>query len=325
LSKGIILIDFMNLLHAANAGKPLHVGDQPTQAVYGFLRSLRLAACTFPQLTPICLHDGFSWRHNVFAEYKMTRTAEALTPSARKLAELRMQIPSQKALARSAISRLGVRQIHAMNLEADDLAGIMVRKAAKDDRKVVLLSGDKDWIQLVGPNVTWFDPMRDVRLTAGTLPKRLGLDKDKGRFTASPKDRDDDKFIGVSSPRAWLELKALMGDKSDDIDGIRGVGPVRAMEFIQQFGSFVGFSNQSLDGSLPSQSRFATWGETEYLTYQRNMMLMDLNSDKIPAPESLTVDQGCFDESSFEEFCRELHFQSILTDLNGWMQPFRRA
>ncbi len=327
MSQGLLLIDVLNLLHAANANKPLRVGELPTQGIYGFIRSLRLAVCSFPQLTPIALHDGRSWRHSAMEGYKGSRDAEPTTASAKKMAELRAQIAPQKPYVRTAMRMLGVRQIDTLNLEADDLAALMVRKAAKDDRRVMLLSGDKDWIQLVGPDVSWFDPMRDVRITHATLPKRLGLDKTKKRFAAFKTDQTGPDFVGVPSARAWLEIKALMGDSSDEIDGVGGIGDVGASEFIERFGSVANFIAMSIDGSLPRlPKKFAGLAESNEKQdiYCRNMMLMDLNHAAVPAPVDQRVDTGEFSEEAFGNLCRDLLFQSVLNGLPGWIEPFRR-
>jgi 5'-3' exonuclease len=328
MARGLLLIDVMNLLHAANGSSPLRVGDLPTQGIYNFLRSLRMAVSTFPQLTPICLHDGRSWRHDAFSEYKSSRTAEPKTASARKLADLRAQIAPQKPYVHTALKHLGVRQASASNLEADDLAGIFVRKAIEQDRKVILLSADKDWVQLIGNNVTWFDPIHDLRLSQGSLPKRLGWCLDKKDLIASKTDRTDDRFLGVPSPRAWLEMKALMGDISDDIGGVGGIGKKGAIEFINMFGSANTFFSSvdagtiDITGLLKKFADLAT-DKSKYDVFQRNMMLMDLSSKLIPAPANFHIDIGCYDQKEFESFCRALMFKSFLTDISDWMRPFR--
>ena len=325
MSKGILIIDGLNILHAANATKQLSVGSQPTQAILGFLRFTRQAILTYPQLTPIVAHDGRSWRYDVYKEYKASRNKPPVTATEIKMADLRGQLKEQKAFVVRAMELLQVRQISALNLEADDLAAILSRKAAAKGQKVLLLSADKDWIQLIQPNVTWFDPIRDVRLTYETLPKRLGWDDEKKRIVAHKSDQKD--MLAVPSPRAWLEMKALMGDSSDEISGVGGIGERGAIEFINQFGSVGGFFNQSIDGTLPVlPKKFASFATdvAKQELWRRNMLLMDLNSPEIPEAINLKITPGKYDEPAFGELCEELLFKSILSDLPGWCEDFQR-
>lgn len=305
MSAGLLLIDVLNLTHAANNNKPLFVGEQPTQAIYGFLRSLRLALEVFPQLTPICLHDGRSWRHGVFEGYKASRKKPPTTAAELKIVALRDQIKPQMPFIRRALNQLAVRQINALNLEADDLAALLVRRAAAKDHKIILLTADRDWIQLVGPRVTWFDPIRDVRISLGTLEERLG----------------------VKSPRAYLEVKALMGDPSDDIGGVGGIGEKGAKELVNSFGSVNEFLNRAaLEPDLKLPKKFADLADSndKQDIFLRNLRLMDLNHASVPAPVDLRVDAGCFDPDGFADLCDELLFASIQRDLDHWLEPFRK-
>lgn len=325
MSKGILIIDGLNILHAANATKQLSVGAQPTQAILGFLRFTRQAILTYPQLTPVVAHDGRSWRYDVYKEYKASRNKPPVTATEIKLAELRGQLKEQKAFVVRALELLQVRQISALNLEADDLAAILSRKAAARGQKVLLLSADKDWIQLIQPNVSWFDPIRDVRLTYETLPKRLGWDDGKKRIVANKTDQKD-MPLAVPSPRAWLEMKALMGDSSDEISGVGGIGERGAIEFINQFGSVSAFLNASIDGTLPVLPKkfasFATDAAKQEL-WRRNMILMDLNHSSVPEPINLKISMGKYNESGFGDLCDELLFKSITANLPYWCESFR--
>jgi 5'-3' exonuclease len=329
MSRGLLLIDGMNFLHAANHTKSLSVGNQPTQAIFGFIRTLRPTVTTFSQLTPIVLWDGASWRYRAFPEYKASRNAPPKTKTDVKMAGLREQLNAQKPFVIEALRHLAVRQISAINLEADDLAAILTRKRmATPDQSVMLVSADKDWIQLVQPRVMWLDPIRDVRISSTSISKRLGWDMDAKDIVASTKDRNDDRFIGVPSPRAWLEMKALMGDSSDEIPGAGGIGPKGAIDLIQEFGSVSDFLNRSIDGSLPKLpkkfEKLATDDETQQ-RYRRNLKLMDLNHPEIPQAINLTIDAGKYDETAFAQLCNDLMFKSVVSDIPGWCEPFRRV
>lgn len=305
MAQGLLLIDVLNLTHAANSNKPLSVGELPTQAIYGVLRSLRLAVSTFPQLKPICLHDGRSWRHDAFAGYKASRVKPPSTAAEHKTAAARAQIKPQMPYIRKAFSLLGVTQISTLNLEADDLAGLMVRRAA-GKAKIVLLTADKDWVQLVGPSVMWFDPIHDIRITPASIEERLG----------------------VRTARAFLEVKALMGDPSDDIPGVGGIGDKGARELVNAYGSVTDFLNRAIEEpglNLPKKFADLASSNEKQDAFLRNLRLMDLNHGSIPAPKDLRVDHGALDQDAFGEFCSDLLFRSISRDLAGWLQPFRRT
>ena len=129
----------------------------------------------------------------------------------------------------------------------------------------------------------------------------------------------------MDTPRQWLEVKAIKGDISDEIGGVGGIGDKGAIELINTYGSVNTFNNSALEGTLkdaPKKFRdFAEQTEKQDI-FARNMNLMDLNSPNIPKPENLTITKGELNLAQFEKFCRALCFQSMLTDLKGWCEPF---
>ncbi len=327
MSQGYLLIDGSNIAHAANSSKPLMVGDQATHAIFGVLRSLRPTIAMFPQLTPLVLWDGLSWRKQVFKAYKAGREDAPKNKREEEVLANRAALKTQMPHIKRGLSLLGVKQISALNLEADDLAGILVKRYAPQGKKIMMLSGDKDWIQLISPGVGWFDPIRNVRLTHGTLSKRLGWCPNKKTISCFPKDQADG-FMGVPSPRAWLEMKALMGDSSDEIPGVGGIGEKGALELVLKHTSVGGFLSACLDGSiqdLPKKLADFVDSDEKQEIYRRNLLLMDLNHPSIPAPINLTVTRDAMNTDAFYEFCAEFMFNSILTSAEDWHEPFERA
>lgn len=324
MSQGFLAIDGNHIGHAANAAATLHAGEIETQAIYGTLRSIRPAITIYATLTPLVLWDGASWRKTFFDDYKASRR-ETLTKSDQKLADMRASFNRQKPYIKQALAHLGIAQMIAVNLEADDLAAFLVRRYQPAGKKIMLISGDKDWIQLLRPGVGWLDPIRNVRLTEKTLPKRLGWCPDKKKIVASTEDRDD--LIGVPSPQAWLEMKCLMGDVSDDIPGVGGIGPKGAIELLTEHGSVATFMNRYLDGTLtdlPAKLEDFARSVEKHEAYRRNQTLMDLNAPSVPKPDGLSLDKGAFDPDAFRALCEELSFRSILANFDAWIEPFRR-
>ncbi|SER28649.1 DNA polymerase-1 [Faunimonas pinastri] len=330
MTNGYLLIDGNNIGFAAAATKKLTVGEMEVQAVFGFMRAIRMAVARYPLLKPVVLWDGVSWRKHFYEEYKAGRDAPADTPAAKAQLALRKGYKVQRPLILKGLKHLGVSQLAAMNLEADDLAAILARRYAAQGKKVLMLSGDKDWIQLIQPNVSWFDPQRGELLTLNTLEKKLGYDPAKKRIVVCNGKDEIDGWMGVPSPRAWLEIKALMGDASDEIPGVGGIGEKGAIELLRTYGSVVSFRNQVLDrtidaAKLPKKLRDFAEQEEKHFIFTRNMTLMDLNSPDIPAPARLKLTAGSLERDDFASFCSELSFKSILTDIDGWCEPFARA
>jgi 5'-3' exonuclease len=306
MKTGYMLIDGNNIGYISNSLKPLSVGDQPTQAIYGFLRFLRGSIALYgARLQPIVLWDGYSWRYEAHSAYKASRDKPAVTAAEIQQSLLRNAYKKQTPMIKEAVSLLGVPQMKADNLEADDLAGLMVRKYAPSGKSILLITGDKDWLQLVQDKVFWYDPVRDSRVTAKNFKEK----------------------IGVENGQAFLDVKCLVGDTSDEISGVGGIGEKGAIEFINQYGSLVEFSNRALSGeidvkALHKKFRALVEDESKMITYSRNRMLMDLSGDRIPKPVNFSIDKGSLDREGFKDFCNRYLFNSITKDLDGWLEPF---
>lgn len=323
MNAGFMLIDASNWGFAASSMKRLSVGDQDTQGAFGFIRRLRESVAQYPMLTPIILNDGISWRYDAYADYKGDRNKPAVTKNEIAQAEIRKSYKSQKKMINDAVDLLGVRRMFALNMEADDLAAITVRRYA-DKKRIVLMSGDKDWIQLVGKNVVWVDLINNRRIGFNTFGTKTPSTESVGIGF----ERKSGEWVGLTRPDQWAEVKSLQGDKSDSVTGVGGIGEKGAVEFIVKYGSvnnfFNGFLDKSIDPEkLPAKFREFAISEQKHDIYRRNMQLMDLNSSAIPVPNGLTLTKPSLDEAGFEAFCRKWMFQSILTGGSEWLAPFR--
>lgn len=325
MSVGYLLIDANNLGYACHSARPLHMGDMQVQAIYNFIRSLRATISTFDKLKPIVLWDGKhgkAWRKMIYRDYNANRLKPAETKHEIAQAEARKAYAAQRPYIAEALGYLGVTQITADNLEADDLAGMLVRKYAPKGSKIVLLSADKDWAQLVQPGVGWLDPINKIRIGTKTITEVIGYTKEvKDRKT---KEVVSSEWRGVPSARAFLEMKALVGDTSDGIPGVGGIGDKGAIELLIKFGSVSNFLHQANLERLPLPAKleaFATDLEKQRI-FARNMDLMDLASKRIPAPVNLEVAKRPLDKEKFREFCTTFVFRQILTDFDDWIQNF---
>lgn len=308
MSKNFLLIDGNNIAHASQSLKTLTQGDMEVQAIYGVLRTLRNAVQMVPNNVPIVLWDGNSWRKGAYLAYKKNRDKEATTAAEEKAQAARASLIQQKPFIYKSIAMLGVQQMIADNMEADDLAAIMVRRFKDTDRRIVLMSGDKDWVQLIGKNVVWVDPID----RKGTSPQRITL-------------KTLEHLLGVKTPSAFVEAKALMGDVSDNITGVGGIGKTGALELLNTYGSVAGFQAQYLDGTLtklPKKFEALATDPEKHAIFARNMRLMDLNCPRIPKPVNMRMLPSRFSKEAFHKFCRTMMFGSILRNFDEFCASF---
>lgn len=303
MTKNYIIIDGNSLGHFANNGAKLTLGDMPIQAVYNFLRNLRQCMALHQNYTPICTWDGASWRKMLLTEYKENRD-KIETVTERKQAARKDDYKRQIPYIKKALYLLGIPQVLAFNYEADDLGAILADRYSPNG-KVVLYTGDKDWIQLVGPNVVWRDFANKRVINAANF----------------------EEMTGLKTSRQFVEVKALAGDTGDGVPGVGGLGEKGAIEFLNEFGSFTEFVNQvtfhGLDISKrPKKIRDLIEDEAKAITFARNLDLVDLRTSERPAPINFTIEKGNPSKRLFEVFCDRLLFKSMTNDLDEWIRVF---
>lgn len=302
-----LLIDGNNITHAASATKPLSVGNVPVQGIFHFLNMLHTALYRNGSAIPVVLWDGASWRHMSFPEYKDNRNKNE-TKAEKKAQEDRAIAKAQIPAIKKGLQLLGVAQVRASNMEADDLAAIVGDRYVAQGHRVTLMSGDKDWVQLVKPGMIWFDPIKNRKIV---------------------KAEDIETALGykVKDFRQFLEMKCIMGDSGDNIGGVGGIGDKGAMQFLEQYGSVSNFSAGVMDksialNSVPKKFRDFAESEEKQMIFQRNLRLMDLRYKQRPEPINLQVDRGSASRDTFDKFCQRLLFQKIRKDLDNWLSVF---
>jgi len=307
MKKHHLIIDGNSLGYFANSGKKLSIGELQVQAIYNFLRTLRQVYALHQHYNVIILWDGLSWRHQIRSDYKEHRdVVEKLYQIKQAAAKdaYRKQVPYIK----QALGYIGVPQISAANMEADDLAAIFTDKFTARGETVKLMTGDKDWLQLVGPNVTWHDFINKRTVT----------------------HKNFEEFTGVATSRQFVEVKALAGDDGDlgKGSGVGGIGEKGAKDFLNKYGSFTDFINmvcleKSIDfNKLPKKLKALVEDEQKALKFQENILLMDLRTAARPAPTGMTLDKGVPSHHKMERFCETLLFKSILQEFDDWLRVF---
>ncbi len=202
--KQIFLVDGQSYIYRAfYAVKELATSQGfPTNAIFGFANMLqRLREGYAPShLAVVFDAKGKNFRHDLYPQYKARRLAMPET--------MRPQIPRIKELIRA----YRIPTIELAGYEADDILATLVTRWEREGDEVVLVSGDKDLMQLVSPYVTMLDTMKD---------ERIGIEQVKRKF-------------GVEPARV-VEVQGLMGDATDDIPGIPGVGEKTAIKLINEW------------------------------------------------------------------------------------------
>lgn len=215
MSKKIILIDGHSIINRAFYGVPALTNAQGTHTngIYGFFNiMLKLMDEEKPQYLAVAFDlKAPTFRHKLYDAYKGTRKG---MPE-----ELHEQVPLLKEL----LSACGIPVLTMEGYEADDILGTVARQCAEAGMEVILLSGDRDLLQLAGERIRICLP----RTKGGmAVTEMFGADEVKASFGVSPKE--------------FIEMKALMGDSSDNIPGVPGIGPKTAASLIEKYHSVDG-------------------------------------------------------------------------------------
>jgi 5'-3' exonuclease len=208
MTYSLILVDGNSIGYAAHHATKLHANGKQTQAVFGVLKTINELQRSNPHATIRVLWDGR--REQRFALLPTYKDGRDDTPDK---VLVREAYSEQKPWITAALSSLGIQQDHYANLEADDVAGYFVAKLkGHPTARVLLLTGDEDWLQLIAPNIDWHDRRKGLTVTLANLCE----------------------VTGYLTPYAFLEGKCLTGDTSDKIKGVGGIGEKGAPEFIAE-------------------------------------------------------------------------------------------
>jgi DNA polymerase I len=205
-AKPLILIDGSNWLYRAYFALPPLKSPQgePTGMVRGFAAMLKKLLKEYEPERIAVVFDppGDTWRNTIYDEYKATRDA---TPE-----DLSSQFPHVKAW----VEAMGLPLLQVAGEEADDVIGTLARQARAQQVPVLIVTGDKDMAQLVTDDVKMLDTMKGQTLGPAEVREKFGV-----------------------APAQIVEYLALIGDTSDNIPGVKGVGPKTAAKWLDEHGS----------------------------------------------------------------------------------------
>ncbi|MCJ8601080.1 exonuclease [Klebsiella pneumoniae] len=306
----LLLIDAhsQGYYHQQSAAKLL-VGEREVQAVFNTIRNIRRYASIL-KAHPVMLWDGKPVKRcALFPGYKKRKARADMEAMKEKFKDQRPDIQLM-------CSQLGVTQQVAEDGEADDLAGLMVARMKEKVGHIYLLSGDGDWMQLVGDNVTYINQRDELKTTPANFLENTGY----------------------ATPKAFVEGKALVGDTSDKIDGVGGIGDNGARELLAEYGSVLELVRSVRAGeelrcshgryrkpflALANNTFNEKGGDGALNLFIRNLKLMNIIQPQL-GPDTIRIIPPAIDPEGFRQKCLELNFQTFLDDLDIFLIPFRR-
>lgn len=284
MSEKIVLIDGHSILNRAFYGVPDLTNSEGlhTNAIYGFLNILfKVLDEESPEYLTVAFDvHAPTFRHEMYADYKGTRKPMA--------EELRQQVPVMKEVLKA----MGVTVIEQAGLEADDLLGTLANRCEQNGMDVVILSGDRDLLQLATERVK-------IR-----IPKtKQGKTEVEDYYAADVKERYQ------VTPEEFIDLKALMGDTSDNIPGVPSIGEKTATKIITEYHSIEN-AYEHVDEIKPPRASKALKEHYDMAQMSRKLAAIERN-----APIAYDLSQARLGNLYTEEayvYFQRLQFKNLL-------------
>ncbi len=288
--KKIIMVDGNNLLFrsyyatAYNGNFMKNSKGFPTNALFGFTNMInKIIQEENPEYIIVAFDKGKTFRHEKYDFYKQGRSE---TPD-----ELKMQFP----VAKNMLDAMGIKYYEIDNYEADDIIGTFAKYCdiPDDDYEGLIVSSDKDLIQLISPQV-------EMKLLKSKDYVRYNVNNFKEEWGIDP--------INI------IDLKALMGDSSDNIPGVKGIGEKTALKLLHQYKTLDGVYNNidNIKGSV--HDKLVSGKNDAYMSYEiatiyREVpMEINISDIKYLGPnESL---KGIYEELEFFSFLKNLKVEN---------------
>jgi DNA polymerase-1 len=281
--KEIYLIDGSAFIYRAfHAVAPLTNSDGfQTNAVFGFVSMLnRLLKDKEPSHIAVAFDSrGKVFRHQMYPQYKANRPP---MPE-----ELAAQVPYIK----KAVAALGLQRFEEDGIEADDIIAAAARGLSGDGHQVVIVSGDKDLLQLIDDRVIMWDPMNDRVMDPDQVRKKYQVGPDR-----------------------LLDCFALIGDSTDNIPGVPGVGPKTAAKLIIEFGSLENLY-ENVESLKKSKMKERLIENREAAFLSRDLIRLKTDIDIPLTPDGYVRSDP--DEDRLRKIYTELNFTSLLKELDS--------
>lgn len=286
MTKKLVLVDGNSIAYRAFFALPLLSNDKGihTNAIYGFTTILtRILEEEKPTHMLVAFDAGkTTFRHKTFTEYKGGRQK---TPP---------ELSEQFSFIRELLDVYGISRYELTNYEADDIIGTLSLTAEKEDFEVKVITGDKDLLQLVSPKTTVAITKKGITEVDAFTPEKI------------------DETYGISSNQI-IDMKGLMGDKSDNIPGVEGIGEKTALKLLKEFGS--------VEEVLNSIDQISGKKMKERLEENKETALMskDLATIMRDSPIEISLaetEYKGYDKEKLVALYKELGFKSMLEKLD---------
>jgi DNA polymerase-1 len=303
--KKILILDANNACWRIIKVVPvLTANGKPIQVVYAFLRLLRSCIEQFePDVALVCWDSGRSaYRKKIYPNYKSNRTHDKDKEHEEEYKSFLMQANTLKTV----LSHLNVKQAEYPDSEADDLIGVACSTL---EGKKIIVSSDMDMLQLVNQDTQVWSPIKGELYRIETFKKKMGL-----------------------SPEAYLEMRALIGDTTDNIPGVaKGFGEATARELLDKYGGLDKLFSPIVEKRVSNKgNRYALlYSEGAKETAFRNLILMDLKvaavhcgSEVVKMVLQHVKARSKVDRAKVKLYFQEQKFVSLLSDFGRWITAF---
>ena len=263
---------------------------QMTNGIYGFLSTLQKL---LSEVNPNAVAVAFdlrepTFRHKMYDGYKATRKG------------MPEELASQMPILKELLSAMGYALVTCSGYEADDILGTFAKYCENKGYECVLATGDRDSLQLVSKNVT-------VRIASTKF----------GKAESTFYDEEKIKEVYGVSPKALIDVKALQGDSSDNIPGVKGIGEKTAKELIQKFGSidYIYENIDSLDIKETVKNKLKNDKEMAYLSYELGKINKDVpikieDENFVPSNPDVAGVKRILTELEFFSFMEKMNFKT---------------
>ena len=279
-----VLIDGHSILNRAFYGVPIFTNSEGlhTNAVFGFLNIMfKIIDSKQPDYMAVAfdVHQP-TFRHEMFKDYKGTRKP--------MMEELREQVPVIKEL----LQKMNITTVELPGYEADDVIGTLSKKGEKAGMEVDVISGDRDLLQLASDHITI------------CIPKTK-----KGQTTVEEYNTEGVMKLYKVTPTEFIDVKALMGDSSDNIPGVPGIGEKGATAIISQFGSIENAYDHA-DEISNTRNRNALLNNYEMAQMSKTLATINIQSPVEVTPEQCKL-EDIYTEDALE-MIKRLEFKSMI-------------
>jgi len=258
-----------------------------TNAIFGFLSILlKLINEDKPDYLAIAFDlKAPTFRKEMYEGYKANRKG---MPN-----ELAVQMP----VIKEVIDAMNIHRIEVEGFEADDILGTLAKKAEKNNIKTVLFTGDRDSFQLISPNI-------DVKMPVTKAGKTEIINYNEEKIN---------EVYGIT-PVKLIEVKALMGDASDNIPGVPGIGEKTALTLIQNFGSLAGVYENIDSTVIKPKARESLTNFKEQAELSRKLAEIEVNMPLEVAFDELRLRE--YNKDELFNILKRLEFNSFIKKLN---------